>query len=421
MPVPGIFFYWFFESRNAPETAPLILWLNGGPGCSSTTGLLFELGPCRVSGEGQSTVHNNHSWNEFANIIFLDQPIEVGFSYADDGSNVDNSADAGVDVWAFLELFMKQFPEYAKLSFHIAAESYGGHYAPNIASVIHKKNLEHAIAPIPDFMHINLQSVVLANGLTEPHTQFASIPDYACEGPYPVYDNPNGAECEALRAKVPTCQSLVSSCYSFDSRFTCVPASLYCNVQLLGPIQSLGLNPYDVRRTCDREKDGDLCYKQMEWIDTYLNKPDVKKSLGVSSSMQFQSCNLDVNKKFLFQGDTARNSAKLLIPLLQGGIRLLVYAGQADSMCNFLGNHRWMEKLEGHPFQDEFRKAPIVPWLTLDANKPAGHVHAAGPGAGNYTFVAVSEAGHMVPYDQPEAALDLMSRWILNIPLAFTP
>jgi len=68
-----------------------------------------------------------------------------------------------------------------------------------------------------------------------------------------------------------------------------VPASIYCNAQLLGPFQQMGLNPYDVRRTCDRSKDGDLCYKEMGWIDTYLNKPEVKKALGVVSDLEFQS------------------------------------------------------------------------------------------------------------------------------------
>lgn len=226
----------FFESRTAPEDAPLVLWLNGGPGCSSSTGLLFELGPCNIAQEGTNTTHNKYGWNSHANIIFLDQPVNVGFSYSDDGSTVNTSPAAGEDVYAFLELFLTRFPKYAKAPFHLAAESYGGTYAPNIAAVIHRENIAQGVTPTPGIQKINLASVVLANGLTDPFVQFASVPDYMCDGPFPVFDT-DSAECQSLRSKVPTCQRLIKACYDYNSRFTCVPAALYCNSQFFGPLQ----------------------------------------------------------------------------------------------------------------------------------------------------------------------------------------
>lgn len=146
-----------------------------------------------------------------------------------------------MDVYAFLELFVTRFPKYARLPFHIAAESYGGTYAPNIASVIYKKNKELAAAPNPKLARINLASVILANGITDPYIQMASVPDYACNGPYPIYDDPEGPQCVALRTKVPTCQRLIKSCYDYGSRLTCVPAALYCWSQLFGPLQRMCL------------------------------------------------------------------------------------------------------------------------------------------------------------------------------------
>lgn len=210
----------------------------GGPGCSSTTGLLFELGPCQIADE-TSITYNKHSWNSHSNILFLDQPVNVGYSYSDDGSKVDRSAAAGEDVYAFFQLFFNRFPEYSKAPFHMAAESYGGTYAPNAASIFHKKNKELALAAVPGLIKINLASVILANGLTDPYEQMASIPDWACDGPYAVYDDPEGPQCRALRSKVPTCQRLIQNCYKFDSRLVCVPAELYCWSQLLGPLQRL--------------------------------------------------------------------------------------------------------------------------------------------------------------------------------------
>jgi cathepsin A (carboxypeptidase C) len=241
--------YRFFESRDDPKNDPLILWLNGGPGCSSTTGLLFELGPCSVVDEGQSLKYNNYSWNSHANVIFLDQPINVGYSYSSDGSTVNSSPVAGEDVYAFLELFLTRYPKYSKAPFHIAAESYGGTYAPNFANVIHNKNKELELRPQNGVININLASVMLGNGLTDPYLQHATIPDFACDGPYPIYDNPTGSQCNALRGKVPTCQRLIKSCYEYGSRFTCVPAAMYCNSQLYGPIQRVSTTHFDKKKT----------------------------------------------------------------------------------------------------------------------------------------------------------------------------
>ena len=65
----------------------------------------------------------------------------------------------------------------------------------------------------------------------------------------------------------------------------------------MGPIQEYPINPYDIRRSCNRDgEDGPLCYKQMEWIETYLNQAEIKKTLGVPEKLNFASCNMDVNR-----------------------------------------------------------------------------------------------------------------------------
>ncbi|ESK92194.1 carboxypeptidase c [Moniliophthora roreri MCA 2997] len=415
-------FFWFFESRTAPKDAPLILWLNGGPGCASTAGLMFELGPCRISSDGHNTTYNPYSWNKHANIIFLDQPVQVGYSYDEEGNTVNTSPIAGRDVYAFLELFLNRFPEYSAQPFHIAAESYGGTYAPNIANVVYKQNKQLSVNPNPQLKHINLASVILANGLTDPKIQYGSIADYVCDGPYPIYDDPEGPQCAALRTKIPTCQRLIGSCYDYGSRFTCVPAVLYCNSQLMGPLMQTGLNPYDVRKKCDRAKDGNLCYKQMEWIEVWMNDPKNKAALGADPNRKFESCNMEVNQAFTMQGDGMHNSALLLPDLINDGIRLLVYAGNADMMCNFIGNERWVEEMDTK-FKDEFSKAKSIPWVDISTGRQAGEVRSAGGAGftgGNITFVQVYEAGHMVPYDQPSAALDMITRWIADVPLSLT-
>jgi cathepsin A (carboxypeptidase C) len=105
-----------------------------GPGCSSLAGLFMELGPSTVDKTGTKPIHNRHSWNSNASVIFLDQPLNVGYSYGDDP--VSDTVAASKDVYALLVLFFKQFPQYSRLEFHIAGESYAGHYIPVFASGI---------------------------------------------------------------------------------------------------------------------------------------------------------------------------------------------------------------------------------------------------------------------------------------------
>lgn len=217
-----------------------MLWLNGGPGCSSTTGLLFELGPCNIGVNGTFTTVNPYSWTSGANFIFLDQPENTGYSYSGDGTqrqHVKTSTAAAADVYAFLQLFIQRFPKYAALAFHIAGESYAGVMVPNIASVIYKKNRDLIFAPSSGLMRINLESILLGNALTDPVIQMPSVVDFACDGPFAVFD-PNGMDCTAMRRNAQMCERLIKTCYKRDTRATCLPASAHCWMVLFGGLQS---------------------------------------------------------------------------------------------------------------------------------------------------------------------------------------
>ena len=227
-------FFWFFESRSKPATDPVVLWLNGGeqinsthfnvllmlflkgPGCSSTTGLLFELGPCTVRNGGNETEYNEWSWNSNANTLFLDQPVNVGYSYSSE--SVNTTPDAAKDVYAFLQLFFNKFTEYNKQPFHISGESYAGHYSPHFGRYVYEENKKLAkrnalgLASTTSVLHIPLESLLIGNGLTEPLTQFASVPDWGCApSPTAVFDE---STCTGIRGKVPTCERLQAvSCH----------------------------------------------------------------------------------------------------------------------------------------------------------------------------------------------------------------
>jgi cathepsin A (carboxypeptidase C) len=384
-------FYWFFESRNDPENDPVVLWLNGGPGCSSLTGLFLELGPASID-KNIKVVNNPFSWNNNASVIFLDQPVNAGYSYS--GSSVTDSVAAGKDVYALLSLFFHEFPQYAKQDFHIAGESYAGHYIPVFASEIlsHKNR------------NINLKSVLIGNGLTDGYTQYAHYRPMACgEGGYPAVLGES--ECRSMDNALPRCQSMINSCYQSGSAWSCVPASIYCNNAMIGPYQRTGRNVYDIRGEC--EDNSNLCYRGLGYVSDYLNRQDVMEALGAEVS-SYDSCNFDVNRGFLFAGDWFQPYHRL-VPDLIKEIPVLIYAGDADYICNWLGNQAWTEALEW-PGKKDFNDAKLKDLVIADSDSDESYGKVKNNG--NFTFMQIYQAGHMVPMDQPAASLDFFNRWL---------
>ncbi|KAJ2851022.1 hypothetical protein IWW36_001449 [Coemansia brasiliensis] len=401
------FFFWFFESRSGQRDAPVILWMNGGPGCSSFTGLLMELGPCRVDKGGQSASFNRYGWDEQAHVIFLDQPLNVGFSY---GKDVFNSMAAGKDVYSFLQLFYHSFPEYASSELHIFGESYGGHYVPAAGKAIHEANLEFSeklslnslTAAEREKRVLPLASIGVGNGLTDPLIQYKYYSQMACNSTYePVLRQ---EQCDRMDASYPTCARLIEACYKWQNSLACLPAQSYCN-SMLSTYQQSGANPYDVRIPCEG---GNLCYPIMGDIDKYLNNPDVQKDLG-SDVDKFESCSQKVYSGFWLSGDWMKPYVREIPPLLEAGIRVLIYAGDADFICNWYGNKAWSEALEWSG-KESFAGLADQSWLV--DGKAAGEARSFK----NFSFLRVFGAGHMVPYDQPENSLDMINRWISNKP-----
>lgn len=384
------FFFWFFESRNDPKNDPVILWLNGGPGCSSATGLFFELGPSSINATIQPEF-NPYSWNSNASVIFLDQPVGVGYSYTE-GDEVKNTATAAKDFFVFLELFFQKFPEFKLNKFHIAGESYAGHYIPKFASEI-INNADRTF---------ELTSVLIGNGITDALIQYKAYKPMGCgEGGYKPVLSPES--CEQLDRDYPKCAILTKLCYKFQDALTCVPATGYCESKMMGPYTDTGLNPYDIRRMCDEE--GGECYTEMNYIDEFLNNEYVKNVVGANVDI-FTSCDDTVFRNFIFDGDEMKPFQQYVAELLEADVPVLLYAGDKDYICNWLGNHAWSDALE-YSSHDSFLAEPLKPWVTKDG-KNAGEVKNYD----KFTFLRVYGAGHMVPYDQPENALDMVNRWI---------
>lgn len=400
------YFYWFFESRNDPKEAPFIMWLTGGPGCSSQLALMTENGPCKPSPDGLTTENNPYSWNTNANIMWVDQPSNVGFSYGDSVVDNDHNEDeVAEDMYSFLQEFFKANPEYSDREFFVFGESYGGHYAPAISNRIYKGNKNE------EGLFINLKGVGVGNGLTDPVVQYQYYPEMAMNNTYDIKTVSEDAYAKMVK-HLPACKALSIACQLNSS--TCIAADDFCNLVETTPYYKTGLNPYDIRKPCE----GDLCYDFTN-VDTYLNLPSTREALHVSDKVdKWVSCNNKVNAGFA--SDWMSDYQQKLIPMLENGIRVLIYAGDVDFICNWMGNKAWTQQLRWSG-KDSFNSEMDADWL-FDNGKSGittggkARTAKAKSGDGSLTFLQVYEAGHMVPMDQPVAALSLLDSFLKNKP-----
>jgi cathepsin A (carboxypeptidase C) len=380
------YFYWFFESRDSPKDDPLIIWLTGGPGCSSQLALMVENGPCTPTEDGLSTTVNPYSWNSNANIMWIDQPAGVGYSYGDLPDYVSDEEGVSEDLYWFLQAFFQEHPEYSENAFFVFGESYGGHYVPATSYRIWQGNNNK------EGSHINLSGVGIGNGMTTPTIQYEYYPQMANNNTYGV-KAVSDEQYQKMVDRLPTCLNLAEKCQK--STEFCSSAYTYCNMAETTPYYNSGLNPYDVRKECG---DNPLCY-DFSSTETFLNLDSTRQALGVNNDevKTWESCNNAVNAMFVDDWMKDFNSP-YLSSLLDDGIPVLAYSGDADFICNWMGNKAWTLDLDwsGH---DEFNAAGDHPWLSYGMARTAK----------DFTFLQVYEAGHMVPLDQPQAALEMLN------------
>ncbi|SNX85759.1 related to Carboxypeptidase Y precursor [Melanopsichium pennsylvanicum] len=430
------FYFWAFESRNDPKTDPVVLWLNGGPGCSSFTGLLMELGPCNAidpsKRNGQpGTQRNPWAWNSNATLIFLDQPVGVGYSYVDwaNKSRTDkpprrvfSAESAAQDASAFLHLLsMHMGKEIFKgdgdkfPSFHIAGESYAGRYIPLLANQILEDNQNIAKHPKTGLSPLPLTSVLIGNGITSPQHQFPAYVEYTCT-------NVSGSSqpllpkktCMAMKESIPTCLSLVEKCnrrnehgHIYDT-LACQTATTYCEGSLSEPYDQLNKSPYDWQH--------DSKYVEEDFVASFLNDDATKRGLGVDGKGPgdkhdgvFVGCSDIVYQDFAKTGDGSKESTWAVEKILEKNVRVLSYSGKRDFICNYVGNRAWTEALEWKGKQ-EYNKQPLLAWYVgQEGNQIKG---GDFKNWGNLTYAIVDEAGHFVPHDKPQAALTMFNAWL---------
>ncbi|OVA06949.1 Peptidase S10 [Macleaya cordata] len=378
-------FYFFFESRNSKKD-PVVIWLTGGPGCSSELAVFYENGPFTIS-DNMSLVWNDYGWDKASNLIYVDQPTGTGFSYSSDKRDLrQNEEGVSNDLHDFLQAFFAKHPQFQNNDFYITGESYAGHYIPAFASRVHKGN------KAKEGIHINLKGFAIGNGLTNPAIQYKAYTDYALK-----MKLIQQSDYKSINQMIPECERTIELCGTNGGE-DCITAYSACTAIFNKILDVAGdINYYDIRKQCE----GNLCY-DFSNMEKFLNQKSVRDALGVGN-IDFVSCSPTVYEAMLM--DWMKNLEVGIPALVNDGIKLLIYAGEYDLICNWLaGNSNWVHAMEWSGQQD-FARAPNVSFV-VDGTE-AGLLKSHGP----LSFLKVHNAGHMVPMDQPKAALEMLTRW----------
>ncbi|KAF7344245.1 Carboxypeptidase [Mycena venus] len=412
-------FFWYFAARNNPSTAPLSLWFNGGPGSSSMIGLLQELGPCRITNDSASVTLNPFSWNNNSNMLFIDQPVGVGFSHGTE--SVGTSQDAAADIWSFLQIFLKD-SRFSKLAandlaiwtesrvsllfafihaFDCAVPRYGGHYGPTFAAYFLSQNTAIAAGKVSG-QHLNLKTLGIGNGLTVTLSQYPGYISYSQSNPYHPLVSPSVIASANTSWNTPTtgCKDQIVACNNGGNNSVCSEAQFICNGEILNPLVG----------------EFDVYYVPSGFDDPY--PPEISSFLDsiqtkIGAEVTWQETNDEVYGNFSDNGDWMRSSLPHLEVVINSGVRVMIYDGDADYICNFMGVEAMIGNLKTN-FSAEFNQQEFAPYLVN------GQLAGQFKTAGTFSYVRVYGAGHEVPAYKNgtlavgEAAFQIFSQTMAN-------
>lgn len=397
-------FYYFVEAEIDPASKPLVLWLNGGPGCSSLgVGAFSENGPFRP--KGQILVKNEHSWNREANMLYLETPVGVGFSYAADTTAYSSVSDeiTARDNLIFLQRWFDKFPQYRHRDLFITGESYAGHYVPQLAKLMIQFNENHKL--------FNLKGVTLGNPVLEFSTDFNSRAEYfwshglISDSTYNLFTstcNYSRYVSEYYRDSVsPVCSKVMREVSRETSRFVdkydvtldvCISSVLS---------QSKMINPQGTSEAVD------VCVED-ETVN-YLNQQDVQKALHARliNVRKWAVCSNILDYVLL---DVEIPTISIIGLLIKSGVPVLVYSGDQDSVIPLTGSRTLVQHLAR-----DLGLNTTVPYRAWFAGQQVGGwTHVYGD---VLSFATIRGASHEAPFSQPERSLVLFKSFLNGRPL----
>ncbi|KAL7083649.1 hypothetical protein ACP275_14G176200 [Erythranthe tilingii] len=390
------FYYYFAEAQHSPSSLPLLLWLNGGPGCSSLAfGAMQELGPFRVHSDGKTLYKNKFAWNHAANVLFVESPAGVGFSYSNTTNDFVTGGDRRTadDNYAFLINWLERFPEYKEREFYISGESYAGHYVPQLAHTILYHNLKAKNTII------NLKGIIIGNAVINDESDVKGM--YEFFGSHALLSDETTSLIMKYCDFTPnaTTQSNICNEAAGEAEKDTNSIDIYNIYAPLCKNTSLTDKP---KKTSGLDLDpcGDY------YVYAYLNRADVQEALhaNVTKNIPYdwQPCS-NVLKKWL---DSPSTVIPLLKEFMANGIRVWIFSGDVDGRIPVTSTKNSIKTMKLHT------KVSWHPWFL--GGEVGGYTQVY---EGNMTFATVRGAGHQVPSYQPARALSLIMHFLAGTEL----
>ncbi|KAK9506392.1 hypothetical protein O3M35_008343 [Rhynocoris fuscipes] len=368
-------FFWFFPAEINNATAPLVIWLQGGPGGSSLFGLFEENGPFYID-TNYKLVKRDYYWTKTLNVIYIDNPVGTGFSFTGNLTGyARNQVDVGRNLYIAVKQFLTLFPQYLNNDLYVTGESYAGKYVPALAYAIDEYNVDSD-------MKINLKGIAIGDGLCDPISML-NYADYL----YQI-----GLIDKKIQKKLQELQDTAKRLIELEQYE--LATDVFSEI-ILGDNSGFSFY-YNYLHYKDDNTHGD--------VGAFVNSKDVRSKLHVGNLTYHSGEEVEQYLK----ADISR-SIKPWFEVLIEKYRVVLYSGQLDIIVaypltlNFIHSLNWTGV-------EQYRNAERKLWYV--DNELAGYTKTAG----KFTEILVRNAGHMVPSDQPKWAYDLIQRITGNIP-----
>ncbi|KAF7291863.1 Alpha/beta-hydrolase [Mycena indigotica] len=396
--------FWFFEARSSPDSAPLTLWLNGGPGCSALLGLFQEHGPCTVNADGKTTRLNPYSWNNSSNMIYIDQPFGAGFST---GSGVDDTDAAARTMWTAFQILFEsdEFAAFRSRDLIFATESYGAHFGPVFITYFNEQNALIDNGSLAGHKVI-FKSLMINDGKHDPIIQYQSLLDFVADAPgYGQLQTTSTINSmSAAWSGTAGCLSQLQGCYAGGKERTddqiCTAANQACMTGLFYPAIR-GRDSDDLRQTSNT-----LSPFPPTYYKNFLGLLETREAIGAAS--KFDACSNSVQSAFNASGEFGRTALPPLAALANAKFPILIWVGDADIKANWVGVHRAMVSMSWYG-NLTLNNTALTNW-TID-----GTVVAQVKSVDNFTFSRVFGAGHNLPAFVPKTALQFFTRVVQDV------